>query len=99
MLSDDLGLQDVLPAAVKDDGVAAEHVEDVAQTERQLQILLDEPSEGLAPVMVAAIREAIVQMRTRGIAVLLVEQNLQLALGLGDVFYVLSRDAVVFHGS
>ena len=62
-------------------------------------LLLDEPSEGLAPVMVAAIREAIVQMRTRGIAVLLVEQNLQLALGLGDVFYVLSRDAVVFHGS
>ena len=42
VLSDDLGLQDVLPAAVKDDGVAAEHVEDVAQTERQLQILLDE---------------------------------------------------------
>ncbi|MGJ5202877.1 ABC transporter ATP-binding protein [Bradyrhizobium sp. HKCCYLR20261] len=61
-------------------------------------LLLDEPSEGLAPAMVAAIRDGIVQMRRLGMSVLLVEQNLQLALDLGDVFYVLSRGTVVFQG-
>jgi len=61
-------------------------------------LLLDEPSEGLAPGMVRAIHDAVVEMRTRGISLLLVEQNLPFALALGDVFLVLSRGTVVFRG-
>ena len=62
-------------------------------------ILLDEPTEGLAPSLVNAIRSGILEARSRGISVLLVEQNLRLALGVGDVFYVLSRGAVAYHGT
>ena len=61
-------------------------------------ILLDEPSEGLAPPVVAAIRQGILAMRERGVAVLLVEQNFQLALSLGDAFHVLRRGEIVFSG-
>jgi branched-chain amino acid transport system ATP-binding protein len=62
-------------------------------------ILLDEPTEGLAPRMVRAIRVGILEARARGISMLLVEQNLQLALAVGDVFYVLSRGVVVYQGT
>jgi branched-chain amino acid transport system ATP-binding protein len=62
-------------------------------------LLLDEPTEGLAPGMVRAIRAAIVEARARGVSILLVEQNLQLALGVGDVFFVLARGAVVHRGT
>jgi branched-chain amino acid transport system ATP-binding protein len=62
-------------------------------------LLLDEPTEGLAPALVGAIRASIEAVRTRGMAVLLVEQNLGLALGVGDYFYVLSRGALAFEGT
>ena len=62
-------------------------------------ILLDEPTEGLAPGLVSAIRAGILEARARGISVLLVEQNLQLALAVGDVFYVLSRGVVAYRGA
>jgi len=62
-------------------------------------IMLDEPTEGLAPGMVNAIRSGILESRARGVSVLLVEQNFRLALSVGDVFFVLSRGAVVFQGS
>ncbi len=47
-------------------------------------LLLDEPTEGLQPSMIATIREVIVQMRTQGVAVLLVEQKLDAILALAD---------------
>lgn len=62
-------------------------------------ILLDEPTEGLAPGLVRSIREGILKTRTRGLSILLVEQNLSLALEVGDYFYVLSRGFVAFEGT
>jgi branched-chain amino acid transport system ATP-binding protein len=61
-------------------------------------LMLDEPTEGLAPSMVNAIRAGILASRARGVSILLVEQNLRLALSVGDVFFVLSRGTVVFRG-
>jgi branched-chain amino acid transport system ATP-binding protein len=62
-------------------------------------LMLDEPTEGLAPSMVNAIRAGILKSRARGVSILLVEQNLRLALSVGDVFFVLSRGTVVFQGT
>lgn len=62
-------------------------------------ILLDEPTEGLAPGLVRAIRDGILQTRAHGLSILLVEQNLSLALAVGDYFYVLSRGRIAFEGS
>jgi branched-chain amino acid transport system ATP-binding protein len=62
-------------------------------------MLLDEPTEGLAPGLVQAIRAGIQAARARGISILLVEQNLQLALAVGDVFSVLTRGTVAFRGT
>ena len=62
-------------------------------------ILLDEPTEGLSPLMVRTIRAGILESRARGASILLVEQNLPLALGVGDVFFVLSRGTVVYRGT
>ena len=47
-------------------------------------LLLDEPTEGLMPSMIARIREVIVQLRSRGVSVLLVEQRLEAVLGVAD---------------
>jgi branched-chain amino acid transport system ATP-binding protein len=61
-------------------------------------MLLDEPTEGLAPSLVQSIRLGILEARSRGVSMLLVEQNLSLALAVGDVFFVLSRGRTVFTG-
>jgi branched-chain amino acid transport system ATP-binding protein len=70
-----------------------------ALASRPQLLMLDEPMEGLAPSMVKAIRDGILESRARGASILLVEQNLRLALSVGDVFFVLSRGAVVFRGT
>ncbi|TAK81402.1 MAG: ABC transporter ATP-binding protein [Betaproteobacteria bacterium] len=62
-------------------------------------IMLDEPTEGLSPIIVETIRAGILDIRQRGASILLVEQNFKLALSVGDMFYVLSRGAVVFRGT
>ncbi len=61
-------------------------------------LLMDEPSEGLAPLVVRGLRDAIARLRDTGLAVLLVEQNLPLALSVADTCYILSRGRVVHHG-
>lgn len=61
-------------------------------------ILLDEPSEGLAPLIVQEIIEIVKRLRSEGLGVLLIEQNLGAALELGDVHYVLSKGQVCFVG-
>ncbi|MCY1171955.1 High-affinity branched-chain amino acid transport ATP-binding protein LivF [compost metagenome] len=61
-------------------------------------ILLDEPSEGLAPLIVQEIVEIVKRLRNEGLGVLLIEQNLGAALELGDVHYVLSKGQVCFVG-
>lgn len=61
-------------------------------------LLLDEPSLGLAPVVVEHLFEAIVSIAQRGIAVCLVEQDVQLSLEVADFGYVLEDGAVVAQG-
>jgi branched-chain amino acid transport system ATP-binding protein len=62
-------------------------------------LLLDEPSEGLAPKLVLDLAHALLQLKKRGLSVLMVEQNLPLALRLADYVYVMSKGTVVFEGS
>jgi branched-chain amino acid transport system ATP-binding protein len=58
-------------------------------------ILMDEPSEGLAPVMVQQLEDIIVKLKHQGLAILLVEQNLYSALAVADRVYVLETGKVV----
>ena len=58
-------------------------------------VLIDEPSEGLAPMIVADIFAIISEMRAAGMIVLLVEQNLSGALAVSDRFYVIERGAII----
>ncbi len=62
-------------------------------------LLLDEPSEGLAPMIVREIMDVLRTLKAEGLAVLLIEQNLRAALDLGDRHYVLSKGAVCFTGT
>jgi branched-chain amino acid transport system ATP-binding protein len=61
-------------------------------------LLLDEPSEGLGPLVVAEIRHVLAELKGAGLSTLLVEQNLPLARALGDRFVLLSKGRVVFQG-
>jgi branched-chain amino acid transport system ATP-binding protein len=62
-------------------------------------ILMDEPSEGLSPRLVLQVQDIMRRLRTRGHAILLVEQNLELALSVADQVYVLSSGRFVFQGT
>ena len=62
-------------------------------------IILDEPSDGLAPLFVAKVRDILRDMRAEGLGVLLVEQNLALARAVADRLYVLNKGRVVFEGT
>ena len=62
-------------------------------------LLLDEPSMGLAPILVQQIFETVVEIRKRGVAVLLVEQNAFLALQIADYGYVIETGEIVMQGA
>ena len=62
-------------------------------------LFLDEPSQGLAPLVVREVFRIVAQMRTEGISVLLVEQNARMSLEIADDAYVLDDGAVVYSGS
>jgi branched-chain amino acid transport system ATP-binding protein len=59
-------------------------------------MLLDEPTEGLSPSYVEAIRDAVLAARSQGIGVVLVEQSLPLARSVGDRFLVIENGSIVF---
>lgn len=59
-------------------------------------LLMDEPSEGLAPVIVKELTRIITQLKDRGFSILLVEQNLSMALELADYVYVIDRGQIVY---
>ena len=66
---------------------------------RPRALLLDEPSMGLAPKLVAEIFAIVREERARGASILLVEQNARAALGIADRAYVLERGRIVLRGT
>jgi branched-chain amino acid transport system ATP-binding protein len=61
-------------------------------------LLMDEPSEGLAPLIVAEVGRTIARLKEEGQSIVLVEQNVKLALGLADEVTILNTGRVVFAG-
>lgn len=62
-------------------------------------IMIDEPTEGLAPKMVELVRELIEEIARRGISVLLVEQKLSIALKISQRIYIMGHGKIVFEGT
>jgi branched-chain amino acid transport system ATP-binding protein len=62
-------------------------------------LLLDEPTEGLAPMLVRALEEQIRKLRETGLTVLLAEQNVRSALRLGDRGYIIDNGQIRYQGS
>jgi branched-chain amino acid transport system ATP-binding protein len=62
-------------------------------------LLLDEPSEGLAPMIVQEIIEVLKSLKREGLAILLVEQNLRTALAVADRHHVMNKGEICFTGS
>ena len=62
-------------------------------------LLLDEPTEGLAPMLVRALEEQIKKLRETGLTVLLAEQNVRSALRLGDRGYIIDNGQIRYQGS
>lgn len=61
-------------------------------------LLLDEPSEGLAPLLVQLLRDQLLALKGTGLAMLLVEQNVGLAMALADEVYLIEKGAIVYRG-
>jgi branched-chain amino acid transport system ATP-binding protein len=61
-------------------------------------LIMDEPSEGLAPIVVEAVAEQLQRLKEGAMSLLLVEQNYSLAVRLADVVFVLENGQVVFRG-
>ncbi len=62
-------------------------------------LLLDEPTEGLAPLIVKMLEEQIMRLKESGMTVLLAEQNQQVALGLSDRAYVIDNGVIRYSGT
>jgi branched-chain amino acid transport system ATP-binding protein len=62
-------------------------------------LVMDEPTEGLAPLVVRQVAETIAMLKEARQSILLVEQNIAFALDLADLVYVMSRGRVVFGGT
>jgi branched-chain amino acid transport system ATP-binding protein len=61
-------------------------------------VLMDEPTEGLAPLLVRELGRIVRELKAQGTSILLVEQNLPLALGVADRVHILSRGQIVYTG-
>lgn len=62
-------------------------------------LLLDEPTEGLAPLIVTMLEEQILSLKESGLTVLLAEQNLTVALRLSDRGYIIDNGVIRYHGT
>ena len=62
-------------------------------------LLLDEPSEGLAPIVVREIGRVLETLKAERLSILLVEQNYHLALRVADRVYVMSKGQIVYEGT
>ncbi len=61
-------------------------------------LMVDEPTEGLAPMMVQTVRDMLEQVAERGVTILLVEQKLDIALAISKRLYVMGHGEIVFEG-
>ena len=62
-------------------------------------LLMDEPSEGLAPIIIQEVGQIISQLKQSGFSILLVEQNLPMALGVADYVYLISKGEIVYQST
>ena len=62
-------------------------------------IMIDEPTEGLAPKIVELVAEYLNTLKSRGVSVLLVEQKLTIALQISERCYVMGHGSIVFEGT
>ena len=62
-------------------------------------IMVDEPTEGLSPQMVENVAKLLTEIKSRGVAILLVEQKLTIALSISERLYVMGHGKIVFEGS
>jgi branched-chain amino acid transport system ATP-binding protein len=62
-------------------------------------ILMDEPTEGLSPILIEQIGKSVLEMKHSGKTVLLAEQHLQMALNIGDRHYIIDNGHLVFQGT
>lgn len=62
-------------------------------------LMVDEPTEGLAPMMVQTVRDLLVAVAARGVTILLVEQKLDIALAISHRLYVMGHGEIVFEGT
>ena len=62
-------------------------------------ILVDEPTEGLAPLIVKDVLDMLATVRKSGVTVLMVEQNFKAAIRVADRFYIMSKGQIVFNGN
>jgi branched-chain amino acid transport system ATP-binding protein len=62
-------------------------------------ILMDEPTEGLMPLLVQEIKRIILTLKQNGMAVLLVEQSAAMALDVSDIVYVMEKGSILFQGT
>lgn len=62
-------------------------------------LLLDEPSEGLAPLIVEQLRQRVAELKATGLSIVLAEQNLQFVMSLADRVYILEKGEVRFSGT
>lgn len=62
-------------------------------------LLLDEPSEGLAPIVITTLREQITRLKAEGLTILLCEQNLAFARALSDRVYIIDKGVLRFSGT
>lgn len=62
-------------------------------------LLMDEPSEGLAPIILREVNSIIAQLKKSGFSILLVEQNLSMALGVADYAYIISKGKIVYEST
>jgi branched-chain amino acid transport system ATP-binding protein len=62
-------------------------------------LLLDEPSEGLAPLVVETLRQQLLRLKASGLTIVLAEQNVRFVGEVGDRVYILEKGMMRYHGT
>jgi branched-chain amino acid transport system ATP-binding protein len=94
-----LGERSAQPAGMLSGGEQQMLALAVALGRRPKALLLDEPSQGLAPVVLDELIAAIVRLRSLGMALLIAEQNVRFAAALGDRFVLLRGGEIIHEGA